>query len=114
MQEGRQAVGEVRSGEHAATTEECAVLCAALPCCPDSLAATEAVGKLLVPATQAAACRFVEESGAGGRWSREHCGCRLRCSSVGNVWWWGVAMALGSAPERGDRTEGVPSSVVIH
>ena len=63
---------------------------------------------------QAAACRFVDESGAGGRWSRarwsrEHCGCRLRCSSVGNVWWWGVAMAVGSAPERGDGGE-VPSS----
>jgi hypothetical protein len=28
--------------------------------------------------------------------------CRLHCSSVGNVWWWGVAMAVGSAPERCD------------
>ena len=49
-------------------------------------------GSLLVPATQhGAGCgvQFVEESGAGGRWSRvrwsrERCGCRPR-SSVGNV-----------------------------
>ena len=30
--------------------------------------------------------------------------------SVGNVWWWGVAMAVGSAPERGDGGEGAPSA----
>ena len=106
-------------GEHAAIAEERAVLCAVLPCCPDSLARHEHRGcgqTLGVPphsTAQAAACRFVEESGAGGRWSRvrwsrERCGCRLRCSSVGNVRWWGVAM--GSAPERGDGGEGAPSA----
>ena len=38
----------------------------------------------------------------------QHCGRRLRCSriSVGNVWWWGVAMAMGSAPDR--RRVGTP------
>ena len=30
--------------------------------------------------------------------------------SVGNVRWWGVAMAVGSAPERGDGGEGAPSA----
>ena len=42
------------------------------------------------------------------RWCSARCGCRLRCSSVGNVWWWGVAIAVGSAPERGDGGERVP------
>ena len=32
--------------------------------------------------------------------------------SVGNVWWWGVAMAVGSAPERGDGGE-VPRCSLI-
>ena len=43
-------LASARSGEHAAIAEERAVLCAMLPCCPDSLARhdhREAVGKLL-------------------------------------------------------------------
>ena len=60
VQEGGQAVGEVRSGERAATAEERAVLCAALPCCPDALAATsrEAVGKLSLGARHTARRRL--------------------------------------------------------
>ena len=62
---------------------------------------------LLVPATQHGAGCGVQVCGGVGsrgrwsrvRWSRERCGRRLRCSSVGNVRWWGVAMAVGSAPE---------------
>ena len=60
-----------------------------LPCCPPHSMA------------QAAACRFVEESGAAGsleqRWEQH----ALRTPSPlllrGAAWWWGVAM--GSAPE---------------
>ena len=33
--------------------------------------------------------------------------------SVGNVRWWGVAMAVGSAPERGDGGERCPVSSVL-
>ena len=56
---------------HAATAEEHAVLCAVLPCCSDSLAATtteagwQALGVPPHSTAQAAACRFVKESGAG-------------------------------------------------
>ena len=51
---------------------------------------------------QAAACRlWRSREGAGRRREpgamEQRCGCRLRCSSVRNVWWWGVA--VGSAPE---------------
>ena len=86
------------------------MLCAALPYCPDALAATttEAVGKLLGFATQhggAGLCRFVEESGAGVAGA----GCDGAESAAdavsaaphrrGAVWWCGVAMIVGSAPE---------------
>ena len=70
---GRAGCGEGALGEHAAIAEEpCAVPCAMLPCCPDSLARHEQRGcgqTLGVPphnTTQAAACRFVKESGAAG------------------------------------------------
>ena len=115
---GGQAVRKARSGEHAAIAEERAVLCAMLPCCPDSHARHEqrGCGQTLVfrhtvrRRLGRAVCGGV---GSRGRWSRvrrsrERCGCRLRCSSVGNVWWWGVAMAVGSAPERCDGGERVP------
>ena len=121
---GRAGCEEGELGEHAAIAEERAVL----PCCaavlpgfarsprPQRLWASS----LLVPATQhGAGCGvlFVKESGAGGRWSRvrwEQHALRtpspLLRISVGNVRWWGVAMAVGSAPERGDGGEGAPSA----
>ena len=34
------------------------------------------------------------------RWSTERCGRHLRCSSVGKVRWWGVAMAVGTRERR--------------
>ena len=117
---GRAGCEEGELGEHAAIAEERAVLCAMLPCCPDSLAAHEqrGCGQTLVfrhtvrRRLGRAVCGGV---GSRGRWSRvrrsrERCGCRLRCSSVGNVRWWGVAM--GSAPERGDGGERCPVSSV--
>ena len=61
---GRAGCEEGELGEHAAIAEERAVLCAMLPCCPDSLAAHEQRGcgqALGVPphsTTQAAACRL--------------------------------------------------------
>ena len=58
VQEGGRAVGEVRSGEHAANAEQHAVLCAALPCCPEALAATEAVDKLSLGARHTARRRL--------------------------------------------------------
>ena len=71
VQEGGRAVGEA-SSEHAAIAEERAMLCAVRPCCPDSHARHEqrGCGQALSwcpphSTTQAAACRFVEESGAG-------------------------------------------------
>ena len=91
VQEGGRAVGEVRSGEHAANAEQHAVLCAALPCCPEALAATEAVDK---------ACRFVEESGAGaGGAGVSAGGVRRRVGHVqlrGCVWAGG--MSRGETP----------------
>ena len=117
---GRAGSEEGELGEHAAIAEERAVLCAMLPCCPDSHARHEqrGCGQTLVfrhtvrRRLGRAVCGGV---GSRGRWSRvrrsrERCGCRLRCSSVGNVRWWGVAMAVGSAPERGDGGEGAPSA----
>ena len=122
VQEGRRAVGEASSGGmQPRRSAPCYVLCCRAA--RDALARHDHRGcgqALGVPphsTAQAAACRFVEESGGSrGRWSRvrrsrERCGCRLRCSSVGNVRWWGVAM-VGSAPERGDGGEGAVFSSV--
>mmetsp|Transcript_43717 Transcript_43717/g.92992 ORF Transcript_43717/g.92992 Transcript_43717/m.92992 type:complete len:182 (-) Transcript_43717:186-731(-) len=61
VQEGGQAgCEEGELGEHAAIAEEPAVLCAVLPCCLDSLAATsrEAVGKLSLGARHTARRRL--------------------------------------------------------
>ena len=93
--------------------------CAAvLPGCARSPRPQRLDGKLSlgVPphsTAQAAACRlWRSREGAGRRREpgamEQRCGRRLRCSSVGNVWWWGVAMAVGSAPERCDGGERVP------
>ena len=73
---------------------------------------------LLVPATQhGAGCGVQVCEGVGSRGSLEPGAMEQRALrmpspllriSVGNVWWWGVAMAVGSAPERGDGGERVP------
>ena len=88
----------------------CYVLCCRAARIRSLATSREAVGKLLVPATQhGAGCGVQVCEGVGSRMVEQHCGRRLRCSriSVGNVWWWGVAM--GSAPERGDGGEGAVS-----
>ena len=114
VQEGGRAAGEGALGEHAAMRRSapCYVLCCRAA--RDSLAATttEAVGKLL--GFRHTARRRLRRAGL---WrSREPgvagAGCDGAASAadavsaaphpVGNVWWWGVAMAVGSAPERGD------------
>ena len=118
---GRAGSEEGELGEHAAIAEERAVLCAMLPCCPDSLAAHEQRGcgqALGVPphsTAQAAACRFVEESGAGVAGA----GCDGAESAADAVsaappsgTCGGGASAVGSAPERGDGGERCPVSSV--
>ena len=93
-------------GGHGATAEEHVVLCAVLPCCSDSLAATsrEAVGKLGLRHTARRGLRRAGLPGAGAAGA----GCddaaraadavstapRLRRATVR---WWG--RAVGSAPE---------------
>ena len=108
----------VRSGEHAATAEERAVLCAVLPCCPDSLARHEQRGCGQALGFRHTARRRLRRAGCegvGSRGSLEPGAMEQRALrtpspllhiSVGNVRWWGVVMAVGSAPERGDGGEG--------
>ena len=87
----------------------CYVLCCRAARIRSLATSREAVGKLLVPATQhGAGCGVQVCEGVGSRMVEQHCGRRLRCSriSVGNVWWWGVAMGMGSAPDR--RRVGTP------
>ena len=107
-----------RSGEHAATAEERAVLCAVLPCCPDSLARHEQRGCGQALGFRHTARRRLRRAGCegvGSRGSLEPGAMEQRALrtpspllhiSVGNVRWWGVVMAVGSAPERGDGGEG--------
>ena len=117
---GGRAVGEVRSGEHADTEEDRAVLCAVLPRLPDSLARHEQRGCGTLLGFRHTARRMLRRAVCGGvgsrgrwswmRWSRERCGCRLRCSRItvgevgGGAWpWW-------AAHPRGDGGEGAPSA----
>ena len=124
MQEGGAGGQWVRCarGEHAVIAEEHAVLCAVLPCSPDSLAAMsreagwQAVGGSATQHGTGCSVQVVKESGAGVAGA----GCdgaesaadavsaapHLRRERVR----WGVAMAVGSAPERGDGGEGAPSA----
>ena len=91
------------------------MLCAVLPCCSDSLAATtteagwQALGVPPHSTAQAAACRFVKESGAGGRWSR------VRWSSAADAVsapppWCGVVVGRGHGQRTRRGDGGVPSS----
>ena len=100
---GGREVRKASSGEHAAIAEERAVLCAMLPCCPDSLARHDHRGcgqALGVPphsTAQAAACRFVKESGAGvagaGCDGAARVADAVSAAPPSGKWWWGRAVA---------------------